>query len=725
MTTIARVLILGMLALCGACLTGAVRADEGVISVYVSPDGVDSNPGTISQPVKTLAAARDRLRKAEKSATRRMILRGGEFFVDGIEFNQLDGDGGGLVIESHVSERARLVNGKKVPLASFTPVTDPAILDRLDPAARGKVLQLGLADAKISSISSYPEFFTGHGGMIQLLQDDKRLTLSRWPDEGYVTMCSVVDSGIEPQPHGGTFVYSGDRPLRWKKSVDQSGVWLMGFWRVPWTIQAIKVASVDESNRTITFATSIPQGIGSKYTPLVNGTRKGDGQEPWYAFNLIEEITRPGEWCIDFSTQTLYLWPLEDKGTGEIIICDSTHPTIAIKSASNVRIQRIEFAGGLNEAVQMKDSSNITIAGCVVHNTGGSGIKVVSGSGVKITSCTLSNIGAEAIVLNSGVRETLTRGESVASNNHIHHTGDLSRTVYAVILEGVGNTVSNNLIHDAPIGGIQYGGNDHLIAYNEIHNIGLDSGDVGAIYTNGDWASRGNVIRGNLVHHALNVNGVYIDDGHSGDIAEGNIFYQARSGLFIGGGHDNIGRNNLIVECPIGIHLDDRGLARGYTIDSKGVLTRFLNRLDLNSDPWKSHYPALISMLSKPEALPRPTGNVLTGNVILDCKMPWSLAKGEALRSENTLAPNFEGTRIEANLKEVEELNFSLGAGSAILKALPDFKLTSTGQIGLQVDEYRPVLPSAEETGRFHSRPPRKVFDSQTDVDATNRNIRK
>lgn len=704
---------------------GAASAADAARTITVHPDGKDTNPGTASSPLQTLLAARDRVRELRKGGRGpfRIVLREGTYLGTNVELAAADSGSPAepLVIESHRGERATLVNGRMVPLASFAPVKDPAMLERLDPSARGKVVQLQLRQAGIAAPKPYADVFTGHGGMVQLLLDDRRLPLSRWPDDGYATMQTVVDSGIEPQPHGGTFVYAGDRPRRWRKAIGQGGVWLMGFWRVPWMIQAVRVAAIDDRLHTITLAAPVPLGIGSKYTPLVDGSRKGDGREPWYALNLLEEITRPGEWCVDFSSGLLFLWPPAEDHGGKITICDTAAPTITFASAKHVRLERIDFRGGLNEAIQVKDSSHLAIAGCGVSSTGGAGIRVLSGERVEIVSCDLAAIGAEAIFLASGVRQSLKRGESTLRNNHIHHAGELSRSSYAVIVEGVGNTIANNLIHDAPIGGIGYGGNDHLIGDNEIHNVGLDAGDVGAIYTNGDWASRGTVIRGNLVHHAKGVNGIYLDDGHGGDTVKDNILYRLHSGLFLGGGHDTIGSGNLVMECHVGIHLDDRGLDRNYTIGSNGALTRFLRQIDLAREPWKSHDPGLVKLLSHPDALPRPTGNNLTRNALVDCVSPWALPKGkrgERVRRENTLSPNWEGTHADAGIEGAVDLAFSLSHDSAVRKSLPGFPLPAAARSGLFLDRWRTKLPSDAETRRLDPRPPRKVFDSQMDVDA-------
>ena len=85
-------------------------------------------------------------------------------------------------------------------------------------------------------------------------------------------------------------------------------------------------------------------------------------------------------------------------------------------------------------------------------------------------------------------------------------------------------------------------GNDHLIEFNDIHHIALETGDVGAIYTGRDWTYRGNKIRFNFIHETGGVGmgsmGVYMDDCVSGTEIYGNIFFKVQRAAFLGGGRD-------------------------------------------------------------------------------------------------------------------------------------------------------------------------------------------
>ena len=83
-------------------------------------------------------------------------------------------------------------------------------------------------------------------------------------------------------------------------------------------------------------------------------------------------------------------------------------------------------------------------------------------------------------------------------------------------------------------------GNDHVIEYNELVSLCLDTGDVGGIYTGRDWAARGTQLRFNHIHHlgGLNMgsNAIYLDDLASGQTIHGNIIHDVWRAMMIGGG---------------------------------------------------------------------------------------------------------------------------------------------------------------------------------------------
>lgn len=101
--------------------------------------------------------------------------------------------------------------------------------------------------------------------------------------------------------------------------------------------------------------------------------------------------------------------------------------------------------------------------------------------------------------------------------------------------------------------------------------------------------------------------------------------------------------------------------------------------------------------------------------------VPWALPKGmrgERVRRENILSLNWEGTHADAGIEGAVDLAFSLSLDSAVRKSLAGFPLPAAARSGLFLNRWRTTLPSDAETRRLDPRPPRKMFDSQMDVDA-------
>ncbi|MBM3878984.1 MAG: hypothetical protein FJ387_04595 [Verrucomicrobia bacterium] len=145
-----------------------------------------------------------------------------------------------------------------------------------------------------------------------------------------------------------------------------------------------------------------------------------------------------------------------------------------------------------------------------------------------------------------------------------------------MFLHGVGNRVAHNRIHDAPHNAVLFWGNDHLLEFNEVYRVCMDTGDAGAFYIGRDWTQRGHVIRYNDFHDlgatlsgesGFNaVMAVYLDDTACGTTVYGNIMRRINHAILIGGGRMPEAIQKLVTVTD-NLTKDDPGLVSPDTGD--------------------------------------------------------------------------------------------------------------------------------------------------------------
>lgn len=158
------------------------------MEIFVSPTGDDSGAGTKAKPFKGLERARDAARKLKLDRQVVVWLRGGVYEREK-PFELTAEDSGSLqkpvAWRGRPGEEVRIVGGKVV--TGWQPVSDEAILARLAPEARGKVVQ---TDLKALGISAYGQV---KGGGLELFFDDKPMTLARWPNDDFIKITGLVE----------------------------------------------------------------------------------------------------------------------------------------------------------------------------------------------------------------------------------------------------------------------------------------------------------------------------------------------------------------------------------------------------------------------------------------------------------------------------------------------------------------------------------------------------
>jgi hypothetical protein len=721
---------------------GMVSCAYAEFEVYVSADAAAGGDGSRQKPYQTLTQARDGIRALRKAGT----LNSGEAVTvhvgpgvyplnASLELNSEDGGTAEapVVYRAWRSGTARIQGGMALVPGSFKPVTDAAVLSRLDAAVRDKVLVCDLAAEMPGDFPEFKTAFRGAPVAPWLYVNHRPMTLARWPNAGagdaeWAVFSKAIDTGL-PKPEAadpalhklrpGSFLFDDPRPARWNLA---EGVWLLGYWTHDWSDEVIRIASYDKEQKIVSLAAPHSYGI--------NAGTWGAAKRRFFAMNALEELDAPGEWYLDRSRKLLYFYPDGDLAAAEIVLATLTEPLVKVSGAKHVKFVGFNFEYGHGDGIVARNAEQLEIAGCVVANLAGSGISI-DGSANVVRSCDVFHIGRGGISLAGGDRKSLTPAKNLAENNHIHHFGIFQRTYAPGIgVQGCGQIVRNNRIHDAPHNAVLYGGNEHLFERNDVYRVVMETGDAGAFYSGRDWTSQGNVLRHNYIHDLgsgdadhVNTMGIYLDDCDSGDTLEGNVFYRAGRAIMIGGGRDNPVLNNLVVDCPIGLHIDARGMTWkqwNNPADSSWHLEAKAQRLNYTQPPWSTRYPRLAAIMN--EEPREPLGNTIRRNVFVDCtkqvcsfdgnvkklldkfEIADNLAVHTTGSGKSTAKPvEFKGF---ANLAGTEGKPVDLGLDNAaaqgffsrwqvwIQEQIPSFETIPFESIGLYQDEYRRTLPA-------------------------------
>jgi len=675
-----------------AATVGSLGAAEPM-EFHVSVTGSDTHPGTADKPFATPERARDAIRQAGLAGKTpcTVWLHGGVYRRER-PFVLEEQDSGTpehpITYRNVEGEAARLVGGTVLKPDAFSPVDDPAYLDRLPEAARGKVIMLDLDAHGIKHTKPYPDKFTDNGGIFELFYGNKRMPVSIHPNKhGAMTIKRVVingggqekpgswgvyyNTGTPEQkralesglgPRAGVFEYRPehvDAHAKWAEVIDR-GVWIKGYWRVVWQNETVRVGAIDTEKQTVTLAVPVSHGIGNKYHRPA-----GSGEEIYWVMNLLEAIDQPGEWAVDFKDRKLFFYPPGPLADADILISDTKEPVVELRNTHDIELRGLIAEGSLGDGIRIVDGTRNAVRGCVVRNVAKYGIVVAGGSDNVVESCDLYALGAGGVGLSGGDSKAEPRvpaGHRV-ENCDIHHFGEIER-VYApgvnvgyrgggggsARVDAVGMIVRRNAIHHCPHAGVLFNSFDNVFEYNEVFQFALVSNDMGAFYSYSKPGCIGNnTFRYNFMHSSPEGDGVYYDYVANHAKVYGNIAYR------------------------LGPIDTEKKAKRGCGFLIKNGTT---NRVDIFN------------------------------NIAVDCKTGFwiNAAEGSVLRDNvavacggNHGAPDLKAYPEDPGFVDRKAMNLGLREDAAIHTDLPGFEKIPFAKIGLYTDELRKVLPNYRE----------------------------
>ncbi|KAK3099176.1 hypothetical protein FSP39_000560 [Pinctada imbricata] len=477
-----------------------------------------------------------------------------------------------ITIQAYNNQEVHITGGKRIPSNLFQRVRDQNILNRLMPEPRSKVVQMKLSDAGIHELGQMHPYGNEVTRIapLEIFYNGEPLVLAHWPNWSMVNIISTPDGR-----NGKRFTYAGDRPKRWSKETD---MWAYGFWYHTWADLAIKITSIDTATHTITLNNTERHGMQPGHYPNSSTIQGGY----FRVVNVLSELDMPGEFYVDRTSGILYMWPPTNNAHisgNDVIYASIINDCINIDSySSNIEFRGITLEDCRKQGIITGNVENLTLTEMEIKNTGDYNIRCDNCNKMSVTKSYFHD-GDGGLRVYGGDRDTLTpSGSEIADNIFWRYSRVTGVGKDAVNIPwGVGLHVHHNHIYNGQYNGVLWTGNDHLIEYNNIHNVCINATDCGAIHVTRDWTC-------NNVH--INI------AGGRNNIARYNIFYNASSHV---------------------LQVDTRGTRHRNDVSLYGKLHRYNDSIQHNGI-WAKRYPELTTLLSNHPELP--VGNKLFRNII-------------------------------------------------------------------------------------------------------------
>ena len=713
---------------------------------FVSLEGSDSNNGTIDAPFRTLEAARDAVRAMKRTdglplgGVRISIREGVYALTQGFELNSEDSGTAEspIIYEAYNGEDVHFVGGVTIPSSLFQPLSNRRAMAKIPVAAQRRVIQadlreLGLDDFKPIDVNGYA-FPTNIAP--QLYYDNTRMTVARWPNDGFVTYDEIIDVGKITEGHperyrDPDFYYTGGGAIRYQEDAisswtGEAGRGMMAEANISYVGYKvfIRVDEINTAEKIMRFENPTPWGITT-------------GDQEYYLYNFLQALDRPGEWYLDVDSSTLYLYPPNDSlEASDIVIAVTEDSIFKMHEVSYITLRGLGMGLTRKHGLEIGGyGDHILIDGCKIYNTGQNGILgahdlempfavawwTPDWDSLGITNTTIMNsffhgIGGTAIELSGGQRKTLTKANNIIENNIISETSLLvGRT--AMQIWGVGTDIRHNLVGDIPGFGISYSGNEINIEYNELVNVMYNLEDGGWIYSFGDPSFLGIRINYNLLRNGVMSGhkfGIYLDDEIAGQEVKGNIIMNAMRYALCSKGIYNEFTDNIMIGNGSTISLDGSDFAVGR-ISPNDYDSWRQKILDMMPADVYSTYPNLRSILDlAPHNGWQPRGNIYDRNVEMGTYSRHEQAHAELSPPGENLELN---TLEEIGFVDAASGDYRLRPDSPILQQWPDFD-NQAYKAGLYTEKLNTKLKSA--TALFINSPMALTGGKATRVDVNN-----
>jgi hypothetical protein len=544
--------------------TGAGGGTAVAGAIYVAPDGDDANPGTLAQPLKTVAKARDLVRTKNSAMTAdiTVYLRGGTYpQTSTLTFANSDSGTGGFYVKymAYPGERPLMTGGQPIKGWKVSDTTNNIYSASAGTTAFRQLYVNGVKAIRART----PNLLANNDANFNRLSGwDKTANNLQVPTSAVATWNNLTKVEMHVN--------------------------------IAWGDSTLRIASITSSGTTALVKFQSPESPMVFVRPNPNMAQVGWGSGRAYYFeNALEFLDQAGEWYLDETTSTVYYKPRtgEDMATATVIApmvetIMGVNGTSTSSQASYLWFQGLTFAhstymrpsqygfldgqagqynltadannnqtvGRMTAGVSVTNANHLHFERNLFTQMGGTGLDFISGThddtiignaitdiagnGISVGKFTASDTTEFHVAYNpSDKNEICTRetvkdnyisnvtteilggvgiGAGYPANIDIEHN-EVSYTNYTGISVGFGWTSTPNAM------------TNNKINYNNIHHVNQIMTDGGAIYTLSNQGPTSEMQYNYIHDYACSkwadygCNGLYMDEQTSGYTVAHNV----------------------------------------------------------------------------------------------------------------------------------------------------------------------------------------------------------
>jgi hypothetical protein len=302
--------------------TGAGGGTAVAGAIYVAPDGDDANPGTLAQPLKTVAKARDLVRTKNSAMTAdiTVYLRGGTYpQTSTLTFANADSGSGGFYVKymAYPGERPLITGGQPIKGWKVSDATNNIYSASAGTTAFRQLYVNGVKAIRART----PNLLANNVANFNRLSGwDKTANNVQVPSSAVATWNNLTKVEMHIN--------------------------------IAWGDSTLRIASITNTGGTAYVKFQSPESPLVFVRPNPNMAQVGWGSGRAYYFeNALEFLDQAGEWYLDETTSTVYYKPRtgEDMTTATVIApmvetIMSVNGTSTSSQASYLWFQGLTFA---------------------------------------------------------------------------------------------------------------------------------------------------------------------------------------------------------------------------------------------------------------------------------------------------------------------------------------------------------------------------------------------